>query len=37
VFLGAVMTVMVYPSELTVQSKGYSPKYSSLQGSLFPD
>ena len=37
VSLGAVMTVMVYPSEVTAQSKGYSPMYSSLQGNLFPD
>jgi len=37
VFLGAVVTVMVYPSEVTAQSKGYSPMYSSLQGNLFPD
>lgn len=37
VSLGAVMTVMVYPLAVTAQSKDCSPRYSSLQGNLFPD
>jgi hypothetical protein len=34
VILGAVMTVMVYPLEVTAQSKGYWRTWSSSPGSL---